>query len=106
METVKEGLPKQITVDIQTRLNRFLFGYYSTLYETIGPTPANTIFCRPIRTRFYFLRPDLQGKMQDEMKVRYDGQTQPRAFYEADPFLTRLPQEPFWQPAEVHDIRG
>ncbi len=42
---------------------------------------------------------------QDRVKIRYDGQTQSRAFNEADPAYTRLPLEPSWQPAEVCDSR-
>ncbi len=43
---------------------------------------------------------------QDRMKMLYDGQTQLRAFNEADPVYTNLPHEAFWQHTEARDSRG
>jgi hypothetical protein len=70
VQTVKNGLKKQQSGNIQCKIDRFLFKYRSTPQSTTGVSPAELLLGRRPRHRLDQIRPSIEskvfGKQQDQ----------------------------------------
>ena len=57
--SLKNCLGRNKTLDLQVALNNFLFDYRNTQHATTGVSPATLMFGRDLKTRFSFLKPNL-----------------------------------------------
>ena len=107
VQTLKQGLQRQSTGSLTTRLSRFLFRYRSMPHSVTQQSPAEMLFGRRMRTQLDRLREGgVREKVeayQSRQKIRYDGKAQPRTFKVGDPvymFVLPLPAAgPKWLPA-------
>ena len=57
VQTFKEGMRRQKTGSVETRVARFLFAYRKTPQSTTGILPAVMMFNRPLRCHLDLLKP-------------------------------------------------
>ena len=57
VQTFKEGMRRQKTGSVETRVTRFLFAYRKTPQSTTGILPAVMMFNRPLRCHLDLLKP-------------------------------------------------
>ena len=60
VQTFKEGMRRQKTGSIETRIARFLFAYRNTPQSTTGVSPAVMMFKRPLRYHLDLLKPNIE----------------------------------------------
>ena len=63
VQTVKNGLKKQRSGDIQCKIDRFLFKYRSTPQSTTGHSPAELLLGRRPRHRLDQIRPSIESRV-------------------------------------------
>ena len=64
VQTFKEGMRRQKTGSIETRIARFLFAYCNTPQSTTGVSPAVVVFKRPLRCHLDLLKPNIEETVQ------------------------------------------
>ena len=114
VQTLKQGLQRQSTGSLSTRLSRFLFRYRSMPHSVTQRSPAEMLFGRRMRTQLDLLRQDgRRGEVeayQARQKIRYDEKAQARTFDVGDPvYMFVLPQPaagPKWLPGVVRQADG
>ncbi|XP_043242295.1 uncharacterized protein K02A2.6-like isoform X3 [Amphibalanus amphitrite] len=84
VQTLKQGLQRQSTGSLSTRLSRFLFRYRSMPHSVTQQSPAEMLLGRPMRTQLDLLREDARRSVmeayQRKQKAQYDVRAQPRIF--------------------------
>jgi transposase InsO family protein len=108
VQTVKQGLLKQVSGTIQIKLDRLLFAYRATLTESTGVYPAELMFGRTLRTRLNLLFPQPRSKIEARQTKLTERKraSDDLLLNESDTVYTRLPHEKLWKPATVISSSG
>ncbi|XP_043216458.1 uncharacterized protein K02A2.6-like isoform X5 [Amphibalanus amphitrite] len=114
VQTLKQGLQRQSTGSLSTRLSRFLFRYRSMPHSVTQQSPAEMLLGRPMRTQLDLLREDARRSVmeayQRKQKAQYDVRAQPRIFQVGDKvYMYVLPPAtsgPRWLPGTVRQVDG
>ena len=92
VQTVKGGVKKTKGVDLEMKLQKFLFTYRLTPQGTTGKCPSELLYKRKIRCLLDNVRPNLSKtvkKQQSAMKARSDKHTKQRKFEINDPVIVK-----------------
>ena len=92
VQTFKSGMRKLTEGTVETKLVRFLLNYRTTPHSTTRMTPAELMFGRQLRTRFYLLHPELNVKIerkQQQQKKNFNRNVQQREFTIGDYVFVR-----------------
>ena len=106
VQTVKNGLAKQTSGTLQTKLDRFLFSYRAIPLESTGKSPAEMMFGRNLRTRLQLMFPSTRSRIEARQECMTDPHKIERSYCDSDPVFTRLPNESQWQPATIVSTSG
>ena len=110
VQTFKQALKKEPTVDLDTQLSKFLFRYRMTPHATTGIPPAELLMQRKPRSRLDLLKPQLSTTVhlkQTMQKLNHDKSTPVRQFQIDDAvYIQDLPSRSTWLPGTVVKIRG
>ena len=93
VQTVKNGLAKQTSSTLQTKLDRFLFSYRAIPLESTGKSPAEMMFGRNLRTRLQLMFPSTRSRIEARQECMTDPHKIERSYCDSDPLFTRLPIE-------------
>ena len=83
VQTFKEGMKKQKTSTIETRVSRFLFAYCNTPHSTTIVSPAMSMFNRQLRSHLDLLKPDIEPTVlncQFHQQLNHDLHARDRQF--------------------------
>ena len=110
VQTFKQALKKEPTVDLDTQLSKFLFRYRMTPHATAGVPPAELLMQRKLRSRLDLLKPQLTTTVhlkQSKQKLNHDKSTPLRQFQiDEAVYVQDLPSRSTWLPGTVVKIRG
>ena len=110
VQTVKRGLKKVSSGDINARLARVLFTYRITPQSTTGLTPSELMFGRQLRTRLDLVKPNVEQRVEEKQakqKERHDERAKPRAFQVDDKvFVKNTLGNRRWIPGTVTAVTG
>ena len=110
VQTVKNGVRKQMQGDLQTRLDRFLFVYRNTPHSITEVAPSELLRSAAPRTHLDLIRPQLKERVlvkQEVQKDRYDGRKAPRDYSPGTEVYARKQGHLSpWVPATVTHQRG
>ena len=110
VQTLKTGLKKMTTGNIEDNLARFLFQYRITPHTTTGRSPAELLMGRRPRSQLDILRPNSSDRVltkQEKQKEGHDRGTVQRSFIVGDAVWVRnFSQGPCWLAGEVVDHKG
>ena len=83
VQTFKEGMKRQKTGSIETRVARFSFAYRNIPQSTTGVSPAVMMFNRPLRCHLDLLKPDIEATVQSrqfQQQLNHDAHSKDREF--------------------------
>ena len=110
VQTFKQALKKEPTMDLDTQLSKFLFHYHMTPHATTGVPPPELLMQRKPRSRLDLLKPQLSTTVhlkQTKQKLNHDKSTPVHQFQIDDAvYVQDLPSRSTWLPGTVVKIRG
>jgi len=111
VQTFKQGMKKQLTGTVVTKLSRFLFHYRLTPHTTTGIAPAELMLKQRPRSHLDLIIPSLKDKVsqqQQNQKSQHDRTTRQRTFQQDDLVMVRSFKGPknSWLPATVVSTSG
>jgi hypothetical protein len=109
VQTVKEGIRKQLVGSLETRLSRFLLTYRVTPHSTTGVSPCELLQGRKLRTQLDLLRPDRAAMVtakQMAQKDYHDRTARERSFTVGESVKIRDVIQQKWLPATVTAVKG
>ena len=110
VQTLKEGLRKLSSGDLETRLLRFLFQYRITPHTTTGQSPAQLLMGRQLRSHLDQLHPDMATRVEQKQlmqKQRYDKHTKVRQFVPGEAVYVRnFAQGDTWLAGKIVNAPG
>ena len=110
VQTFKEGMRRQKTGSIETRIARFLFAYRNTPQSTTGVSPAVMMFKRPLRCHLDLLKPNIEETVQArqiQQQLNHDVHSKDRKFQINDTvYVENFAQGSKWLEGIVEEIRG
>jgi transposase InsO family protein len=107
VQTVKEGIRKQLVGSLETRLSRFLLTYRVTPHSTTGVSPCELLQGRKLRTQLDLLRPDRAAMVtakQMAQKDYHDRTARERSFTVGESVKIRDVIQQKWLPATVTEM--
>ena len=110
VQSFKEGMMRNLSGSLETRLSRFLFHYRSTPHSTTGISPAELLMGRHLRTQLSLIRPNLAvhvAARQKHQKEHYDKNTAQRVLEIGDSvFVRNFLRGPPWLPGTLESYSG
>ena len=110
VQTFKEGIRRQKTGSIETRVARFLFGYRNTPHSTSGVSPAVMMFNRPLRCQLDLLKPNIEETVQGrqmQQQLNHDIHSKDRKFQINDTvFVENFGHGSKWLAGTIEEVRG
>ena len=110
VQTFKQALKKNATVDMETALDRFLFRYRITPHSTTGRSPSELLVGRTLRSHLGLVQPHLDTtvrRKQDAQKTNHDQHAKARSFDIGDSVFARdFPTGTKWLPGVISKIKG
>jgi len=110
VQSFKEGMKRQRSGSIETRMARFLFAYRNTPHSTTGMSPAMLLFNRPLRSHLDLLKPDIDLTVQNrqfQQKFYHDAHSKGRQFKVGDTVFTKnFGKGEEWLPGVIDAVRG
>ena len=110
VQTCKAALKKMSADTLETKIQRFLLNYRTTLQGTTGIPPAQLLMGRQLRTRLDFVVPDVSKRVQDAQttqKDHHDLHCKERQFSKGDQVMARnYAGTPKWLPGKVTAVTG
>ena len=110
VQTFKEGMRRQKTGSIETRVARFLYVYRNTPQSTTGVSPAVMMFNRPLRCHLDLLKPDIGATVQNQQiqqQLNHDVHSKGRKFQISDiVFVENFGHGSKWLAGIIEEIRG
>ena len=108
VQTFKEGMRRQKTGSIETRVARFLFSYRNTPQSTTGISPSVMMFNRPLRCHLDLLKPDMGTKIQErqsQQQLNHDVHSKDREFQIDDTvFVENFGQGSKWLAGIIDEV--
>ena len=94
VQTFKRAMraTEQDSRSLHHRLSEFLLDYRTSRHSTTNTTPSELFLHRKVRTRFDFLRPDIQSQVevqQASQKERHDKHAKLRCLFPGSPVMVR-----------------
>ena len=110
VQTFKQALKKEPSMDLDTQLSKFLFRYRMTPHATTGVPLAELLMqCKPC-SRLDLLKPQLSTTVhlkQTQQKLNHDKSTPVHQFEIDDAvYVQDLPSRSTWLPGTVVKVRG
>ena len=109
VQTFKEGMRRQKTGSVETRVARFLFAYRNTPQSTTGISPAVMMFHRPLRCHLDLLKPDIGATIQErqfQQQLNHDVRSKDWEFQIDDTvFVENFGQGSKWLAGIIDEVR-
>ena len=108
VQTFKEGMRKQKTGSIETRVSRFLFAYRNTPQSTTSVSPAMLMFNRQLQSHLDLLKPDMDTTVlnrQIHQQLNHDAHARNRQFQIGDNVVENFSYGPKWLAGTVKQVR-
>ena len=110
VQTFKEGMKRQKSGTLNTRLSRFLLRYRIIPHSSTGTSPSELLWGRKLRSTLDLLVPNTNRKLQqnqDHQKELYDSRSKTRQFNVNDFVYARnYGSGPLWLPGLVVSLQG
>lgn len=108
VQTIKSGIKKMTSGNLELKLQRVLTRYRVTPQATTGKTPSELLYRRRIRTSLYQVRPNVSRKViiqQSRMLDQGNTKAKQREFQVNDPVWTKnFGPGPTWLKASVTNV--
>ena len=110
IQIFKEGMKKQKTGTIETRVSRFLFAYRNTPHSTTNVSPAMLMFNRQLRSHLDLFKPGIEPTVlnwQFHQQLNHDLHAKDQQFQIGDNVLVEnFSHGPKWLASTVKEIQG